>query len=139
MTRWGGVGMKTLVSLIFVFLWLVSGCKGDAEPPAVVEPILEDLVIQNCYIVQAAADAFAAQNGIYPATVQQFQPFLPNGQLLENPFTGLESDPVNGVAAIPGQTGYLPIPSATGAVGYTISGYGELGLIIQFSFDSRDP
>ena len=51
---------------------------------------------------------------------------LPGGQLLENPYTNTVSVPLSsGVAALPGETGYVPIVGPTGTNdGYSITGFG---------------
>lgn len=106
-------------------------------------PALEDSVGANCYMVRDAAEAFAAANGgIYPfdATVDT-TPYgdavidiLPGGGFLENPFTGMATEPMDVSASNPGTTGYEPIigihpvhgPGV--CVGYCITGVGKLPL-----------
>jgi len=113
-----------------------SGCQdsdneialsGPGEPPMT----KNDSVIANCYIVQAAADAYAAaNNGVYPTHVSEDLPdgrilfdFLPNRGGLVNPYTGLRSEPRNGYATQVGSTGYGPRTSV-GTHGYHIDGLG---------------
>jgi len=131
--------MRALLLSALALILVIPGCKEDTEPVTAVEPTLEDLVIQNCHITKDAADAFAAQNGSYPAEVSELQPFLPNGEMLTNPFTDEVTEPWDGVASSPGWTGYQPIRTTTEVVGYNITGFGEFDIIIVITFDSRNP
>jgi hypothetical protein len=75
---------------------------------------MEQAVVKNCLIVQAAAEAFAAHNsGIYAVwpsdvgiTGQMMIDYMPNGALLENPFTHAITEPCSGGAVGSGSTGY---------------------------------
>jgi hypothetical protein len=75
----------------------------------------ERQIIINCYLVQAAVEAWAATNGgIYPQTTgarnplgRTFIDLLPDGRLLMNPIWLLRDTPVNGMAGASGQVGYL--------------------------------
>ena len=52
----------------------------------------EASVKSNCHTSQLAAEDNSVQNnGVYPATVAAFTPDLPQGALLDNPFTGAAS------------------------------------------------
>jgi prepilin-type N-terminal cleavage/methylation domain-containing protein len=73
----------------------------------------------------AAEDAAVRNEGIYPADVAAFDDFLPGGALLENPFTGDATEPVDGTAGSPGEVGYEPVDENGVNVGYTITGYGK--------------
>jgi len=93
----------------------------------------------NCHTVQLAAEDFAVQNdGVYAGNVagdvtpagQTIVQMLPGGVLLENPFTKLASEPIDGAAAAPGVTGYLPIIQNAVNVGYTITGAGKNSNVI---------
>ncbi len=99
----------------------------------------------NCHTVQLAAEDFAVQNnGVYAADVDvdvtpggdTITAMLPSGLNLENPFTKLASEPVNGAAAAPGVTGYVPIIQAGVNVGYTITGWGKTAMVITLSSGS---
>jgi len=99
----------------------------------------------NCHTVQLASEDFAVQNnGVYAANLADVTPagqtiigLLPNSALLENPFTKAASEPVDGVAAAPGVTGYVVLDDATGThVGYSITGYGKDAMIITLSSGS---
>lgn len=94
----------------------------------------EAAVKSNCHTVQLAAEDFAVQNdGVYASDVdndttpagQTIIAMLPGGALLENPFTKAATEPVNGVAANPGETGYDPIVQDNVNVGYNITGVGK--------------
>jgi len=81
----------------------------------------------NCHTVQLAAEDFSVtNNGVYAAAVANFQGALPAGALLINPFTKAQTEPIDGAAGTPGQTGYVVVVDANGTnVGYTITGFGK--------------
>ncbi len=94
----------------------------------------EAAVKSNCHTVQLAAEDFAVQNdGVYASDVdtdttpagQTIIAMLPGGVALENPFTKAATEPVNGAAAQPGESGYAPIIQNAVNVGYTITGVGK--------------
>jgi len=94
----------------------------------------EAAVKSNCHTTQLAAEDFAVQNdGVYAADVdadatpagQTITQMLPSGTLLPNPFTKANTEPVNGAAANPGESGYVPIAQNGVNVGYTITGVGK--------------
>ena len=76
----------------------------------------EQAVVRNCLAVRNAADAWAADNGgDYPFNFSHVNSlgktvydYLPGGQLLENPFIQMATEPVMGAAASTGSTGYIP-------------------------------
>ena len=84
-------------------------------------------VLENCRIVQAAVEEFAARNGgTYPGNSADVTPdgytlvdFLPDGRLLENPYREVQSEPITG------QTGYLPVICGDQVRGYSITGVGR--------------
>ena len=100
----------------------------------------EAAVKSNCHTTQLAAEDFAVQNdGVYATDVgtdttpsgQTITAMLPGGALLENPFTKAATEPVDGAAANPGESGYVPIVQNAVNVGYTITGVGkEAGTVI---------
>ena len=91
----------------------------------------------NCHTVQLAAEDFAVQNnGVYAALVANFTGMLPGAANLENPFTKAATEPVDGAAAGPGVTGYVPIVQGGANVGYTITGFGKTALVITLSSGS---
>ncbi len=94
----------------------------------------EAAVKSNCHTVQLAAEDFAVQkDGVYATDVgtdltpagQTITAMLPSGTLLPNPFTKIADQPVDGAAANPGESGYLPIVQNAVNVGYTITGVGK--------------
>jgi type IV pilus assembly protein PilA len=94
----------------------------------------EAAVKSNCHTVQLAAEDFAVQNdGVYASDVdtdptpagQTIIAMLPGGIALENPFTKAATEPINGAAAQPGESGYAPIIQNAVNVGYTITGVGK--------------
>lgn len=93
----------------------------------------EAAVKSNCHTIQLAAEDFALQNdGVYAADVENSQTMtgktltdiLPNGHLLQNPFTKALSEPVNGLAASPGEIGYACVQQNGTNVGYNITAVG---------------
>jgi hypothetical protein len=105
----------------------------------------EEQTIANCYTVLDAVEAFAADNnGIYPSNVDVHINALGKtvldylGGLLVNPYTLLAQEPVNGVAAFPGQTGYSPIIGGSRPVGCWITGYGRYSPLIAVAPLSRE-
>ena len=92
----------------------------------------EASVKSNCHTVQLAAEDFAVQNnGVYAALVANFSNALPDtdgdgtGDLLNNPFTNVQTEPTDGAAAAAGATGYVVIAQGGVNVGYTITGFGK--------------
>ncbi len=79
------------------------------------------------HTVQLAAEDFAVRNdGIYSDQGGDLQPLLPQQALLENAFTGAQSEPQFGAAAnATGQVGIVAIQQGGVNVGYTITGVGK--------------
>jgi len=95
----------------------------------------EAVVKSNCHTVQIAAEDFSLQNnGVYALDVdadaassgETIEDLLPRGGLLVNPFTKAATEPVNGAANDPGETGYEPIVGNGVCVGYNITGVGRI-------------
>ncbi len=102
-------------------------------------PTIEELVIQNCYTVRDAVDAWARESGgDYPRCLTDESPlgntlidFLPNGRLLINPFTEYRTEPGCGLAAWRGETRYIGFMVVDGEPkAYTITGCGGSGDMI---------
>jgi prepilin-type N-terminal cleavage/methylation domain-containing protein len=102
----------------------------------------ECAVKSNCHTVQLAAEDFAVQNeGVYATNVDldatpagtTILDMLPGGVRLENPFTQVNTEPVNAPAANPGETGYQAVVQGGVNVGYSITGFGENVLILTLT------
>ncbi len=97
------------------------------------------VVKNNVHTVQLVAEDFSSRNdGVYPTSLAAVASdgstmitLLPGQQLLANPWTGANTEPVDGSAAVPGQTGYLPVIAAGVPVGYLIDGYGADAVVIN--------
>jgi type II secretory pathway pseudopilin PulG len=96
-------------------------------------------VKSNSHAVQVAAEDFAVKNdGVYAAhladagaTAETIIDALPQNQRLANPFTRIRTEPVDGAAALLGQTGYEPVVDNNGTnIGYIVTGVGSGGLQI---------
>ena len=132
-----------------------TGCSDDSSTPITPDPdtltlmTKDDSVIANAYIVRDAAEAFAtANNGVYARDPwyeetmdgRTLIDFLPEGKLLVNPYFGTRMDPMDGLAAAPGQVGYRRYTSIE-PYGYTIDAVGADGatrLIVLYK-DPREP
>jgi prepilin-type N-terminal cleavage/methylation domain-containing protein len=95
----------------------------------------------NCHTVQLAVEDFAVQNeGVYAtgtadagAAGVTIIDLLPGSQPLENPWTRASTEPIDGAAANPGETGYQPVQSNGQNVGYIIQGHGETQLVLTLT------
>lgn len=139
--------MKKILILIVLLSYLtICGCGRDDNPVDTSTPVIEtpeeDLVMANCLAVQSAAEVFAAENsGIYPRDVASdtsscghtLLDLLPEGHRLENPYTKSQTEPVDGAASKPGETGYEPFIQNNFTVGYNITGYGEDTVIVKLT------
>ncbi len=99
----------------------------------------EASVKSNCHTVQLACEEWAIMSGgIYPLDVDtdatpagdRIVDLLPQGVRLANPFTKVNTEPVNGAAADPGEIGYVPLIANGVGNGYTITGCGKGGTVI---------
>jgi hypothetical protein len=110
---------------------------------------LERLVLANCYTLREAVEAWAAVTDYlyYPSDVnidktptgKNVIDFLPAGWLLENPYTHLRTEPRNGAAANPGETGYSPLSDGSSYIGYIITGWGKDWSTVLLVKDPRIP
>ncbi len=114
---------------------------------------MEALVMSQCRTVQLAVEEFARCNrGFYPGTVTESCPwtgecvvdFLPRRVLLENPTTGYQTEPVDGISATSGQIGFRPVLSIVENfgmmnTGYVITGTAEICGIATFTIYSGEP
>jgi hypothetical protein len=126
---------KIYLSILFSALIGASGCSQDVlEPPDRHLTPEQQQVLDNCRLVEEAAEHFAARsNGRYPADVADLTTggltlidLLPGGQMLENPITGMNTSPVNGGANNPGDVGYIGFRCDVEVTSYAISGVGEV-------------
>jgi hypothetical protein len=96
----------------------------------------ESKVKENCHCVQLAVELYATGNdGIYCADnagsiTANIVPLLPAQQMLRNPFTAAQTEPVSGVAAAMGQCGYQVLAPLGVNTGYSITGYGRSAVIL---------
>ncbi len=139
----GSTSYRGYVDLEFPTLiehWVGYGIIGRGETRDIVITVgpdtviaKDDRVIQNCYLVQAAVEAFAADNnGVYANNGGSVNPlgkkltdYLPGGRLLINPYSTARTEPNwGGLAATAGGTGYLSVDTNGDLVmdGYNIDG-----------------
>ena len=99
----------------------------------------EASVKSNCHTVQLACEEWSVMSmGIYPNDVDtdmtpagdRLIDMMPGGVLLKNPFTRVNTEPVNGVAANPGEIGYAPVIVGAISLSYSITGAGIGGVIV---------
>ena len=89
----------------------------------------------NAHSLHLAAEDFAVTNdGLYSAAAADLTPLLPGAALLENAFTGIQSEPQFGaLAATIGQIGIQAEVQAGQTVGFTITGFGKTAEIIRLT------
>lgn len=87
----------------------------------------EAKVRHHAHTLQLAAEDFSVRNnGIYSDAGADLQPLLPQGQMLDNPYTSVASEPQwAAAAAAAGQVGIVTIVQGGVPVGYTINGFGR--------------
>ena len=140
--------MRNFIFIIMICVILATlSCSGDETecPVAACEPSIEELearVTANCYTLEEALKAHMEDNeGICPEDVctdtnrvgLTLIDYLPDRQLMENPFTGERTEPILGIASEQGQTGYyLPFPIGRPCF-YYINGFGESHMILELS------
>ena len=87
----------------------------------------EAKVRHHAHTLQLTAEDYSVRNnGEYSDAAADLQPLLPDGNLLENAYTAVASEPQWGAAAATaGQIGIVAIVQGGVAVGYTINGVGR--------------
>lgn len=92
-------------------------------------------VIALAHVVQMAAEDHAVQNqGVYSDQDMDLMPLFPDGIPLKNAFTGNRTEPQFGVAATtPGQVGIEGTVTGGIMVGYTITGFGQNELVVDYN------
>lgn len=111
------------------------GCSGNdpAQPVIPTPPTTDEMIIADCYEIQAALEAFAATHGgEYPSRWQDIDT-LETKLLRPNRYTGFETEPRFNQAYWPGQIGvmlYYEIDGSYDVHGYRIEGRGAHGILI---------
>ena len=145
---------KSVIASILLYSFVLAGCRDQSlpvdppvnpPPPTLQLTLEEEQVVANCYTVQEAVEAFAADNnGVYPHNTttdtnlssNTVVDLLPGGMHLLNPFTGFRQEPRDGAAATPGETGYLKtVDGNLVPVNYVIAGFGETETILILTKD----
>ena len=134
----------TLIELMIVVV-IIGILAAIAIPNAIrmTQNAKEAGVKSNSHAVQVASEDFAVQsNGVYAQDLSDtallsgdtIVDMLPHDTFLTNPFTKAADVPVDGAAASPGQTGYVPVVDGSGAyIGYVITGFGRDAVITRLS------
>ena len=89
----------------------------------------------NCHALHLAAEDYSVMNdGDYSIAAADLLPRLPGAGLMENAFTGANSEPQFGAAAAAaGQIGIVAKQQAGITVGFTITGFGKDALILELT------
>jgi len=134
----------TLIELMIVVVIIgILAAIGIPNFVRFVSNAKEANVKNNSHTVQLAAEDFSIQNeGVYAADISDvcllsgltIVDMLPQASSLPNPFTRALTEPIDGAAAAPGQTGYEPIVDVNGTIiGYNITGYGKTNTVLRLS------
>ncbi len=135
------------MSILIVCAFCVFACNDEKLTPVIPldptthGPTIDDLVLANCLLVQAAAEAWANDHGgeypDYPSSwtdpSQKFIEYFPDSALLTNPVTGQRTEPVWKEPTGMGSTSYQAFGLLEvehwhmRCAGYVIIGRGEEG------------
>ena len=137
----------TLIELMLVVTIIGILCAiGIPNFVRLVANAKEASVKENSHTVQMAAEDFAVQkDGVYASDLSDASSLsgnsiidmLPSGTNLSNPFTKALTEPVDGAAANPGETGYEPVVNGSGTnEGYIITGYGRNRIVTRLTSGS---
>jgi len=135
---------STIVGAIAIMLVIVTGCGKDTivEPEALTDQELEAIVKGNSVTLLEAVELFAIDNGgEYPESVDSdisatgkiLIDYLPGGDKLINPFTGIKDQPIDSMPSSPGEIGYYKYQynDAFYFNVYFIQGFGANSIIIE--------
>ncbi|MBU8922682.1 MAG: hypothetical protein KOO63_12760 [Bacteroidales bacterium] len=138
--------IKVFLYVATATLCLLAGCSENTNPveteTLIVDTSAEDLVRENCLVLQAAVEEFARSNfGEYPRNVDSDNIFdyfsvkdlLPERKYLWNPYEWWRLEPSVEIASASGEIGYLPLINEDKCVGYRITGFGNDSLIVDIS------
>ncbi len=133
--------MKTAIAaIITITAVIITGCEEytivESQAPTVQE--LEAIVKGNSLTLIEAVEAFANDNnGYYPnnvdsdlsATGKALIDYLPGGERLINPFTGLNDQPLDSIPSSPGEIGYYKYLPHFNV--YYVKGFGATTIIVE--------
>ncbi len=141
----------TIITIIAITLLILIGCEKEeiVECQVPTEQELEAIVKGNTLTLREALEQYATDNyGHYPesadsdttVTGKVLIDYLPEGERLLNPFTGLKDQPINSIPSSPGEIGYykyheqgyiLDEPYDHSMNVYFIKGYGTNSIIVE--------
>lgn len=144
---------KLLLSILITAICLSLSCEGEETPTNIIEKNVindpEAIVRSNALYLESAVNAFLEEGlpesiiryryGVFPKNAytdttvngNTLIDFLPGGEPLLNPYTGLRDQPVDTIAANPGEIGYQPSYSYSYC---TITGFGDSTQIININY-----
>ncbi len=142
----------TIITIIAITLFILIGCEEDTlvecQVPTAEE--LEAIVKGNSITLLEAVELFAIDNyGVYPVnadsdttiTGKVLTDYLPGGERLLNPFTGLKDQPLDSMPSSSGEISYYKDHRIVNREDYTydyylnvyfIKGYGTNSIIAEY-------